>query len=247
MAAVRFSVSAIIPVYNGERFLAEAVASVLRQRHRPLEVIVVDDGSTDGTAAVIAGLGDAVRVVYQPNQGPAAARNAGLELARGDVIAFLDADDWWSEDKLQIQLAHLADDPQVEIVLGRLQLLRQVEPADGGPRYEPLGEPRVALSLGVALVRQPLFERVGRFDPAFRYADDWDWFMRARELDVAMRLHPEVTLFCRRHEHNLTNRRDLDNHYTLRMLKQSLNRRRQCGAAVGSLSGFGSDPGKAEG
>src|SRR5712692_8045370 len=119
-----FFVSVIVPVYNGEAFLAEAVDSIQRQAYQPLETIIVDDGSTDGTAGIAARFKDNVRYVYQSNNGPPAARNKGLKMARGNVIGFLDADDLWSENKLELQLAYLAEDSSVEIVLGHTQYIR---------------------------------------------------------------------------------------------------------------------------
>ena len=101
-------VSVITPVHNGARFLAEAVESVERQGYEPLEIIVVDDGSTDDTPRVIAELGDRVLALRQENAGPAAARNRAIAAARGDVLAFCDADDTWPEGKLDAQLARLA-------------------------------------------------------------------------------------------------------------------------------------------
>ena len=97
--------SVIMPVYNGAEFLAEAVASIVAQAYQPLEIIVVDDGSTDETATIVQSLGGEIRYLYQFNQGPAAARNAGLALAQGDLIAFLDVDDLWPADKLAQQMA----------------------------------------------------------------------------------------------------------------------------------------------
>lgn len=116
-------VSVIIPVYNGEAFLAEAVESIQRQNCHSLEIIIVDDGSTDSTGSVVASLQADVRYVYQPNNsGPAAARNRGLQMAQGNVIGFLDADDdLWPDNKLAVQLACLAAQPRTEIVLGYVQ------------------------------------------------------------------------------------------------------------------------------
>ncbi|MBE3604183.1 glycosyltransferase family 2 protein, partial [bacterium] len=94
-------VSAVIPVYNGAATIARAVASVLAQRYDgAVETIVVDDGSTDSTRAILAGFGDHIRTIHQPNRGPAAARNVGARLAAGEYLAFLDADDEWMPEKL---------------------------------------------------------------------------------------------------------------------------------------------------
>ncbi len=90
-----FFVSVIIPVYNGDAYLLDAVDSIQRQHYKPLEIIIIDDGSTDSTAEIAADLRGDVRYVYQPNSGPSAARNKGLRMARGEVIGFLDVDDLW--------------------------------------------------------------------------------------------------------------------------------------------------------
>src|SRR5437667_12630279 len=110
-------VSVVIPCYNGERYLAEAIESVLAQRYEPLEIIVVDDGSTDRSAEVARHFGDAVQYVCQPHAGAAAARNRGVGLATGDLIAFLDADDVWTEGRLARQVQVLEADPSVGMVM----------------------------------------------------------------------------------------------------------------------------------
>jgi len=113
--------SAIVPTYNAAGFLAEAIESIRWQTYQPVEIIVVDDGSTDDTAEVVRGLGGEIRYVEQANAGPAAARNRGLELAQGELIAFLDADDRWPRDKLEIQVPRLLGNPELDLVLGRIQ------------------------------------------------------------------------------------------------------------------------------
>lgn len=233
------SVSVIIPVYNGEAFLAEAIQSIEPPASQSLEIIVVDDGSTDGTAAVAARCGTRVHYAQQAhggaNRGPAAARNRGLELAQGEVICFLDADDLWREDKLAIQLAHLRERPELGIVMGQSQIFRQTGLADGQPQVEFLPLPPLFLSLGSAAIRRAVFDRVGLFDEALRQGEDLDWFMRARELGVAMLIHQEVVQLYRRHEGNVTNHNEVKHSYLLRMLRQSLARRRQSEHGVAAL------------
>ncbi|MFC2106017.1 glycosyltransferase family 2 protein, partial [Candidatus Bipolaricaulota bacterium] len=114
-------VSAIIPVFNGERFLVEAIESVLAQDYDPLEIIIIDDGSTDNTPRIAAGYADRIRYVRQENGGPAAARNAGLLHSHGEAVSFLDADDLWTPGKLMSQAAGLSERASVDIVLGHLQ------------------------------------------------------------------------------------------------------------------------------
>jgi glycosyltransferase involved in cell wall biosynthesis len=219
-------VSVIIPAFNGERFLAEAIGSVFAQRYEPLEVIVVNDGSTDGTGVVAACFGGRVRYFLQPNRGPAAARNRGLREARGEVIAFNDADDVWATDKLRLQLDRLRRRPQVEVVLGRKCYTRPEKTSDGRTVFVPFFEQETALNLNAGLFRRSAFERVGHFDEGLRYAEDWDWFMRARELGAPLLFHDEVVLYYRRHENNLTNQLEADKADKLKMLKRSLDRRR---------------------
>src|SRR5262245_20179101 len=107
------SVSVVIPCYNAGRFLKETLESILAQTRPALEVIVVDDGSTDDSAAVAGAFGPPVRVLRQSNQGESVARNRGLDEARGDWVAFLDADDVWAPDKLERQLAAVEGSPGV--------------------------------------------------------------------------------------------------------------------------------------
>lgn len=206
------ALSVIVPVFNGARFLAAALESVLAQLPPAAELIVIDDGSTDDTAAVAGRY--PLRYLYQPNQGPQVARNHGLALATGDVIAFCDADDCWAADKLAVQLPLL---DAADVVIGWSQIIGGQSP------------PFLLPSLNCAVMRRRVFDQIGRFDPALPYSDDLDWYMRAREAGVALRLHQAVVLLHRRHADNLTNDIARRNHFQLLMLKKSLDRRRQSG------------------
>ena len=137
-------VSVIIPAYNAARFLPNAVASVRRQAYAPLEILIFDDGSQDDCARVAAELGEPVRYVRQEQSGPAAARNRGLELAQGEFVGFLDADDEWPEQKLSIQMSRLLASPELDIVLGRVHYVA----IEGGeiPDYYKFEEPDHVLS-----------------------------------------------------------------------------------------------------
>jgi glycosyltransferase involved in cell wall biosynthesis len=219
-------VSVIIPAYNVEAFLAEAIESILRQPYRPLEIIVVDDGSTDGTAAVAQQFGPPVTYHYRANGGPAAARNTGLSLAQGDFITFLDADDWWPADKLERQLTTLAENPQVDITVGRTQLMVRV--ATGGRvSYQPWQEPLSSYLFGCSVMRRSVFDQVGLFDESQFYAEDLDWFLRAREAGLQIFMEPAVVLYSRRHQHNMTNQAEPSYHYLAVALKKSLDRKRR--------------------
>ena len=177
-------VSVIIPAYNAAATLDRAVASALSQTYRPLEVLVVDDGSTDATPQVVARLGDAVRSVRQPNQGVSVARNEALRRARGDLIAFLDADDEWLPEKLERQVAFLHEHPEIgllytlAVVVDGTGRERGFIPRDGGAdAYAHLYFAN-RIPTSTVLVRAEVLRRAGEFDPALRIAQDYDLWLR---------------------------------------------------------------------
>jgi len=107
-------ISVIIPTYNSAKYLPEAIESIFNQNYERLEIIIVDDGSTDNTTEILVPYQDRVIYHYKENGGPASARNFGLEMAQGEIIGFLDADDIWPSNKLSLQLSHLEGDSEVE-------------------------------------------------------------------------------------------------------------------------------------
>lgn len=228
MTASPCSVSVVIPAYNGAAFLPDAVASVRAQRYEPMEILVVDDGSTDATSAVAESLG--VRVVRQTNQGPAAARNAGIGKTSGALIGFLDADDLWTGDKLAREVQPFRDDPELEVVQGLTQEARLVRGADGAVSYENFLAPFISVSMGSALFRRGAFERIGMLDPSLRFGEDLDWFVRARDLGARMLVINEVVQIARRHGGNTTWGKKMQEKNFLTILKRSLDRRRRAGA-----------------
>ena len=235
--------SVVIPVFNGERLLREAVQSVLAQKYSPLEIIIVDDGSTDGTATVARSFPETVRYLHQANQGPAAARNRGIERAQGGLVAFADADDLWPPAKLELQVPYLLNDATIEIVMGRIQQVLLTRTDDGQTQAEEFAEPAFSVNLGSAVIRKSVFDRVGLFDETMRYSEDVDWFMRAREGGAAIMTIDAVTLFYRQHEQNITRGKSTSELNVLKALKKSLDRRRE---RTGSASALPSFKGSAE-
>jgi len=227
MAAATYSVSVIIPVYNGARFLAEAVESIQAQHYDPLEIVVVDDGSTDDSAAVAADLG--VCVLRQPNGGPASARNLGIARSSGELIGFLDADDLWTRRKLELAVPLFRADPDLEVVQGLTQETRIVRNANGIALFENFLEPFLSVSLGSALFRRTVFDRIGTLDSDLRFAEDLDWFVRARDLGVSMLFMKEVTQIARRHGDNVTWGKKMQERIFVMIIKRSLDRRRKAG------------------
>lgn len=191
--------SAIVPLFNGRRFIREAVDSILAQRLPPLEIIVVDDGSTDGGAALLAEYPQ-VRVVRQPNAGEAAARNRGIKEARASLIAFLDQDDIWLPRKLALQVAALDADPSIDVAFGSHRLFAEADAR--WFRRDLLGRSLVARLPGTLLVRRPVFDRIGLFREDLPLGSDVDWIWRAGDAGVKFHDVGEDVLHRRVHEAN---------------------------------------------
>ena len=203
MAVVAGHISVIIPAYNAARYLDEAIASIRSQAYAPLEIVLVDDGSTDDTAQVAARHPDLV-ILHQPNRGPAAARNRGIAAATGEYIAFLDADDFWAPAMLPRLLARLQAQPSTGIVQGLIQRLRAAPQVDGSVEFRPEFKPYAFLNLGSGLYRRAVFDRVGLFDELLPDNEDTDWMIRAWECGVQKLVTPEVFLYYRVHEQSMT-------------------------------------------
>ncbi|MDH4209610.1 MAG: glycosyltransferase family 2 protein [Anaerolineae bacterium] len=225
-------VSVVVPVYNCERYLPEALESVLAQTYRPIEIIVVDDGSTDGSADAAQRLGPTVRYCWQSHSGASAARNRGVDLAKGGFLAFLDADDLWLEAKLALQLAAFEADPTLDIVFGHVQQFPSPDLEDSAKvrlRYSAEKLPGHVPS--TMLITREAFLRVGPFESHWRLGEFMDWYLRALERGPKTLMLPDVLARRRLHADNLGVReRDSQGDY-LRILKASLDRRR--GSAPG--------------
>ncbi len=230
MTAASPMVSVVIPVFDAGGRLLEAIASVERQRYEPLEIVVVDDGSTDDTPVLIESLGPRVRALRQPNAGPAAARNRGLAAAQGELFAFLDADDLWPDGKLQRKVTALAANPDVDVVLGRVSYLTESGGVVPELRWDdPEARTIVDVQVGSGVYRRRAFDRVGPFDETLRFNEDTDWLLRAREAGVRIRILDDVTLVYRLHDANMTRAQGLQQMSLPRVLKMSIERRRATG------------------
>jgi glycosyltransferase involved in cell wall biosynthesis len=190
-------VSCVIPAYNAERYVDRALTSVLEQSRPPDEIIVVDDGSTDGTAARLEAYGSRLRVVHQENSGPAAARNRGIEMAAGELICFQDADDEWHREKLAKQLGLFDARPELGVCITRLrnvwsQHLDAERRALGAHVYanDPPG-----YVFQTSLIRRDVFARAGMLDETLRRAEDIEWFARARDGGIELAVIPEVLVY----------------------------------------------------
>ncbi len=229
-------VSVIVPAYNGEAFLAETLASILAQNYPNYEVVFVDDGSTDTTAKIAAGFGKELRYIYQANSGkPAAARNLGLQLALGEIVAFLDQDDLWLPNTLSRKVNELVQSPELDVVLGLTSFQKLLPSENGGREFREVFSPRLQMLLSSAVFRRAVFDRVGLFDETLRYyTDDMDWFLRAREAGVRLKVLDEVTLAWRLHDSNTSREQQIRDRALTEVVKRSLDRRRAASAPVGT-------------
>jgi glycosyltransferase involved in cell wall biosynthesis len=220
-------ISVIIPVRDGARWIADAVRSIQRQAVASTEIVVVDDGSTDRTREIVERCAPGCRYRYQANAGPAAARNAGMQIARGTLIGFLDADDLQAEGALADLRAALARVPSADIAMGRVQALHGRFGANRQHGFEPRGAPVLCYHVGSILARRSVFERVGPFDTRLGHCEDVDWFMRAQECRTAFEMLDRVVLLYRRHEHNMSRDAAKVSLHLTRVMKGSLDRRRK--------------------
>lgn len=219
-------VSVIIPVHNGASYLRAALESVFAQTYRPFEVLVVDDGSVDDSG-VIAQSFNEVRYIHQANQGVAAARNNGIEVARGEFFAFLDQDDLWTPEKLKLQIDYLLSHPDLGYTLTQQQFF--LDPGATLPpwfRKELLSTVHTGWVLGTLIVRRTAFEEVGKFATGYSAASDGDWFFRAKAAGISMAVVPELLLLKRIHGANESGRAKEVLSELRKVVKSSLDRQR---------------------
>lgn len=223
----------MIGAYNAEQYLGEAIDSVLAQAYRPLEVIVVDDGSEDKSGDVARAYGGQVMVARQDNAGNGSARNHAVRLANGELFAFLDADDRFVPEKLEWQWSELERDPSVDIVFGYVQefvspeLTEEQRASVRAP--QPAPSPWTAPNL--MLIRREAFERVGPFSELLRVGVTVDWYARSVEAGLRSLMLPHVVLERRLHLTNNGLREAASRTQYAHVLKAALDRRRAQAAA----------------
>lgn len=201
------SVSCVIPVFNGERFLPEAIESVLAQGRSDIEIIVVDDGSTDGTRQAAARF-EQVVYIRQDNAGPPSARNLGIRRACGDFVAFLDSDDLWHAQKTAIQLERFEARPELAICTAHMQNFwsAEVEHELATLQNDRLTE--VQPNLGSSFVaRRSVFETIGLLDTRFKHRDIQELILRAADGGLATECLPDILVKRRIHDANISRHR----------------------------------------
>jgi glycosyltransferase involved in cell wall biosynthesis len=231
MQETRPLISTIIPVYNGELYIQEAVQSVLDQTYPEVEIIIVDDGSTDGTSRIVRGFGAPIRYIFQENAGPSAARNKGIASSCGGYLAFLDADDLFMPEKLEKQLLRLQEDPDLDMVFGQVEQFYSPDLSDEEKKRFTVSKMKLpGIFPSAMLIRRAAFERVGFFDTRLRVGQFLDWYMKAMETGLTLYTLDDVVVKRRIHRSNMTSQSSQGEFGDLaRLIKSGLDRRRKKG------------------
>lgn len=233
-----YLVSVIIPVYNGERYLAEAIESVLVQTQKPDEIIVVDGESQDNTEKVARSYRQ-VYYICDSTRGLANARNRGIDVCQGEFIAFLDHDDRWTPNKLKVQVEHLINNPKIQYVNALVKLF--LEPGCAlriGYTEKSLNRAMVGRTPGTLVARKSVFDRIGRFSPDFVIGCDVEWFTRAKDNNIPMAIIPKVLLYKRLHNNNLSGSVHVNRQELFKILKKSIGYQRKMTQALSEKGEF---------
>jgi glycosyltransferase involved in cell wall biosynthesis len=234
-------VSVIVPAYNAGRYITDSLRSVVDQDYRPIEILLVDDGSTDDTIALALETCPDLRLFRQPNAGAGAARNVGLENARGELIAFLDADDGWFAGKLATQVRYLREHPSVGLVYhswyvwkpdttGAYQAIsyrsppvpREADPARSGWIYPELLLDCIVHTCS-AMIRREVVHAVGFFDTTLSHGEDYDYWLRVSRRCEMHKL-TGVYSFYREVPSSLTNSTPKPENYEYRVISNAMRR-----------------------
>ena len=199
-------VSCIVPVFNGEKYIAETIESILSQTYPNIEIIVINDGSTDNTLSVLNPFDKHLSLHSQSNLGQSAARNAGLKMAKGDYISFLDADDLWDPEKTQLQVDHLTANPSILACFAHVRNFWIPELQSEKEQLEREGLIKFIhpFSLCTFLAKRCVFEQLGNFKTELSYGEDSDLFTRLKEAQLPIDVIPRCLAFRRLHESNIT-------------------------------------------
>lgn len=217
-------VSIVVPAYNAQAYLGEALDALESQDYPSVEVIVVDDGSHDGTAELVRAR-PGVRLVQQENAGPSAARNAGMAVATGDFLTFCDADDRFRPTKVSAQVQYLDEHGDVGCVLCRHETFF----ADGTARPDWLTDDE-GVQPQSAMIRRSVLDDVGGFNVDYRLTEGLEWLSRMRDRGVKIDVAPGVHVDRRIHDSNLSYQRGGLQHHMLKSLRERIERNRKVGA-----------------
>jgi glycosyltransferase involved in cell wall biosynthesis len=224
-----FQVSVIIPLYNCEKYIGEAIDSILGQTFNPYEILVIDDGSTDRSFEIANSFNPPVRVISKPNGGTASALNRGISEAQSQYLAFLDADDLWRKDKLEKQVNKMKEDPELDCVFGYVHQFHSPELSlQARQMIECPTEPQEGIVAPAMLIKKDAMMRVGLLNESFIEAEFIEWYSRAREHELKIHLLEDIVLDRRLHLDNKSRRLREDKYKAiLKISKGIINRHRK--------------------
>ncbi len=223
-------ITTIIPTYNGEKFIADAIQSINKQTYPVKEIIVVDDGSTDDTEKIVKQQTGNIRFIKQEHTGmPSAGRNRGINEATGEFIAFLDQDDFWCENKLALQVEKINLSEKPDVVVGLTKIVNLTE-----DKYDLKLEKRYEngfiFLLSAALFRKSVFQKVGIFNEQMKYyGSDTEWLFRAREYQILFYFQKDIVLYWNRHSQNQMDGLPTWQKSIMEMMMISIKRRKKNG------------------
>lgn len=222
------SISVLVPVYNAGKYLAEAIESVLNQKGaKPLEIIILDDGSTDASTEVAESYKPKVSLYQQAHSGISAARNATLQKAKGDFIAFLDADDVWTEDHLEKLLNVFKEHDKLDVAAGHVEQFLSEDVEDPSAKIPDGMKVLPGFVVGAMLIKKSVFDVVGTFNEELTLADTVDWFARFKDSGLVLKMIDDIVLKRRIHSTNSGIRhKDNRKDYT-KVLMASIKRKRE--------------------
>ena len=218
-------ISVILPVYNGEKYLKEAIESILSQTYQPIEILVVNDGSTDDSQKIIDSFSHKIRAFKQENSGVAAARNFGISKAKGEFIAFLDQDDYYPLERFSM-LINSSKDNKKCITLGLTHFVFENE--ESKLRWPNLPDNNITFIklLGSGIFHKSIFEDYGDFVVDLKSGEDLEWFFRLNQFGIEINQINNVVLYYRQHLTNVSSDKQKTEGYILKSLKYILDAKR---------------------
>jgi len=214
-------VSVILPVYNGEKYIEDALVSVLEQSYKEVDLIVIDDGSVDNTKKICDKYSKNLNYFYIKNSGPAEARNIGLQKAQGEYLSFIDHDDLWAKNKLDVEVAFLEANKEFDACRGMVQCMKLNSINN---EFEKAMDASFGFNLGAITIRRLAANKIGLFNKNLVPSEDVDWFMRGNNMGISIEhLKNHISLYYRRHALNITKLAD-NRSILLQALKQNIKK-----------------------
>ncbi len=212
-------VSVIVVARNSEKYLVEAIDSIIAQTYPNLEIILVDGQSSDNTATIAKSYPQ-IKYVYQDTLGLSNARNLGIENTKGEFLSFLDSDNRWSSDKVELQAQILINNPEIQYVSANLQLFTTQDDENLRQGYQEnvLKEAKWARTPGILMARKELFNRVGMFATEYKIAGDLEWFVKVQKQNIPTFALPNVLLYKRIRDNSLSTRSQVNRQEVMRVL-----------------------------